>query len=76
MSRSRRGIKQYLRDSLTRRMMRELDEFFIFLRVEVPAMRHGASQAIETMLSEEVLLLAKYLQNETKKWSRWIAMLS
>jgi hypothetical protein len=33
-------------------------------RVEVPAMRHGSSQAVETLISEAALLLAKYLRNE------------
>ena len=40
-SRKRKGKRQYLKDSLTRRMMGELDEYFTF-RVEIPAMRHGA----------------------------------
>ena len=54
-------------------MIGKLDEFFQS-KVEIPAMRHGKSQAIETLISEEALLLAKYLRNETKKWKPRIAM--
>jgi hypothetical protein len=46
--------------------MRDLDGFFLS-RVEIPAMRHGRTQAIETLINEEALLLAKYLRNERKK---------
>jgi len=68
VSRSRKGKRQYLKDSLTRRMMKELDEFFQS-RVEIPAMRHGKSQAVETLICEEALLLAKYLRNENAVWN-------
>ena len=66
-SKNRKGKRQYLKDSLTRRMMKRLDEF-LMMRVEIPAMRHGSSQAIETLISEEALILAKYLRNERKTW--------
>ena len=67
VSRNRRGKRQYLKDSLTRSMMRELEDFFMS-RVEIPAMRHGNSQTIETLINEEALLLAKYLRNEKMVW--------
>jgi CRISPR-associated protein Cas1 len=65
ISRNRKGKRQYLMDSETRRMMRELDKYFMS-KVEIPAMRHGKSQAIETLITEEALLLAKFLRNENK----------
>jgi hypothetical protein len=74
VSRSRRGKRQYLTDSLTRDMMRELDEFLIS-RFEIPAMRHGNSQTIETLTSEETLLLAKFIRNESRMWIPRIASL-
>jgi len=55
--RVRKGKRQYLKDSLIRRMMGELDEYFLS-RVEIPSMRQGKGQAIETLISEEALLLA------------------
>lgn len=67
VSRNRKGRRQYLKDSMTRRMMRELDEFLL-MRVEIPAMRHGKNQAIETLIHEETLLLAKYLRDENTTW--------
>ena len=67
MSKSRKGKREYLKDSLTRRMMRELEESFLS-RVEIPAMRHGSSQVVETLISEEALLLAKYLRDEKDSW--------
>ena len=67
VSRSRKGKRQYLKDSMTRRMMRELDESFLS-RVEIPSMRSEKSQAIDTLINEEALLLAKYLRNEKRVW--------
>ena len=54
-------------------MMRELDEFLLS-RVKIPVIRHGKSQAIETLISEEALLLAKYLRNEFKTWNPRISL--
>jgi hypothetical protein len=36
--------------------------------VEIPRMKVGNRQTIETLISEEALLFAKYLRNEEKKW--------
>ena len=67
VSRSRKGKRQYLKDSMTRRMMRNLEEFFM-TRVEIPAIRHGKSQAIGTLISEEAFQLAKYFRLESTQW--------
>jgi len=48
-------------------MMKELQEYFESM-VEIPLIRHGKRQRIETLINEETLLLAKYLRNETKTW--------
>jgi hypothetical protein len=48
--------------------MRELQSYFE-KKVEIPAMRHGESQMLETLIDEEALLLAKYLRNEIKTWN-------
>jgi len=48
-------------------MMRELERYFES-RVDIPAIRYGKSQVIDTLKSEEALLLAKYLRNENKEW--------
>jgi len=36
--------------------------------VEVPRIRIGKKQTIETLISEEALLLAKFLRDERKTW--------
>ena len=37
--------------------------------VEAPRMRHGSRQTVDTLISEEALLFAKYLRNERRGWS-------
>jgi hypothetical protein len=36
--------------------------------IEIPRMRHGSKQALDTLISEEAYLLAKYLRNEKQTW--------
>ncbi|KUO41362.1 MAG: hypothetical protein AVW06_04570 [Hadesarchaea archaeon DG-33-1] len=66
-SKRRKGQREYLNDSLTKDLMRD---FYAYLegRVEVPRIRHGSKQTLETLINEEALLLAKYLRNERKTW--------
>ena len=70
--RARNGKREYLKDAETRRMMRELERFLL-TRVEVPLLRHGNRQRLETLITEEALLLAKYLRDERKIWTPRIA---
>jgi hypothetical protein len=37
--------------------------------VEIPRIRHGKMQTIDTLISEEALLLAKFLRDERSIWS-------
>lgn len=53
--------------------MKELDEFLL-MRVEIPLLRYGRRQAIETLINEEALLLAKYLRDEKTDWTPRIVM--
>jgi RIO-like serine/threonine protein kinase len=62
-SSNRKGERQYLSKSLAKDMMNKLNSFFEST-VEVPRIRHGNRQTIETLINEEVLLLAEYLRNE------------
>jgi len=45
-------------------------DFYAYLegKVEVPRIRHGFKQTLETLIHEEAFLLAKYLRNERKTW--------
>jgi len=36
--------------------------------IEVPRIKHGNRQTVDTLISEEALLFAKYLRNEKKEW--------
>jgi len=37
-------------------------------KVEIPRIKHGKRQTLDTLINEEALLLAKYLRNEQKTW--------
>lgn len=49
-------------------MMSELNSFFE-LKVEIPRIKHGNKQTVETLINEEALLFAKYLRNERQDWT-------
>jgi len=72
VSRKKKGKREYLNDKETRRMMKDLEGFFES-KVEIPLIRHGQKQRIETLINEEALLLAKYMRNEKDNWIPRIA---
>lgn len=47
--------------------MKRLNSFFES-KVEIPRIKHGNRQKIESLLNEEASLLARYLRNEKKEW--------
>jgi len=67
MSRGKIGKREYLNDNETKKFMVALDKLFNSF-VEIPRIRHGKRQEFETLISEEALLLAKYLRRERKEW--------
>ena len=66
-SATKKGKREYLNDSLTHNLMKSLNEFFK-TKVEVPRIRMGKSQEIETLINEEALLFAQYLRDEEQTW--------
>jgi len=58
----------------TRDLMKHLYQYFE-REVEVPRIRIGKRQTIETLISEEALLFAKYLRNDRKTWKPRITVL-
>jgi hypothetical protein len=38
-------------------------------KVNVSRIKHGRMQTVDTLISEEALLLAKYLRNEKRDWT-------
>jgi len=68
IGRKKLGKREYLHNKKTRDLMNELDKFFEST-VEVPRIKVGKKQTVETLLNEEALLFAKYLRNERKEWN-------
>ena len=66
-TRKRKGYREYLKDTKTRAMMRELNDYFD-TKIELPRIRSGKRQRIETLINEEALLLAKYIRKEREVW--------
>ena len=58
VSRKKKGKREYLNDAETKRMMKELAGFFES-KVEIPLIRHGKRQKLETLINEEALILAQ-----------------
>jgi len=73
-TRKRRDKREYLNNSKTGELVKGLDELF-GKRVDVPRIKHGFRQTLETLINEEALLLAKYLRNEIKLWIPRIAQI-
>jgi hypothetical protein len=44
--------------------------------VEISRIRHGKKQTLDTLITEEAMLLAQYLRNEKQAWIPRIATLS
>jgi len=62
-----------LNDLQTRDLTNRLNELFE-IEVEVPRIRVGKRQTIETLINEEALLFAKYLRDEQESWIPRIAL--
>jgi CRISPR-associated protein Cas1 len=73
-SSNRKGKREYLNDKETLNLMRNLTEYFE-KTVNVKRICHGNKQTLDTMISEESLLLAKFLRNERKEWIPRIAII-
>jgi CRISPR-associated protein Cas1 len=66
------GKPKYPRLFLKSEKNREFEKFLhgcFSAKVEIPRIRHGKRQTVETLINEETLLLAEYLRNEVKEWN-------
>jgi hypothetical protein len=43
--------------------------------VNIPRIKHGFKQTLDTLIREEAQLLAKYIENTEKEWIPRLAML-
>jgi hypothetical protein len=55
---------EYEADNLANRLNSLFNRY-----VEIPRIKHGKRQTLDTLINEESLLLAKYLRNERKEWN-------
>ena len=67
LSRKKMGKREYLNDFETKDFMARLNRFFEST-VDIPRIRVGKRQTIETLINEEALLLAKFTRNESETW--------
>lgn len=44
-------------------------ETFFETEVEIPRIRQGKKQTVETLINEEAMSLAKYIRGEWEKWT-------
>jgi hypothetical protein len=65
LSRMKKGKREYLNDLKTSDLMKKLNLYFES-KVEIPRIKHGNRQTLETLINEEALLLAKFLRDERK----------
>jgi CRISPR/Cas system-associated endonuclease Cas1 len=61
------GKKIHLKEYETDNLAHDLNAFFDHM-VDVERIKIGKRQTIDTLISEEALLFAKYLRNERKDW--------
>jgi hypothetical protein len=62
------GKKIHLCEYKTNDLAEGLNNLFEKI-VEIPRIKHGNKQTIDTLMSEEALLFAKYLRNERAVWN-------
>ena len=64
----RKGKREYLKEDKNKAFVKELKTYFT-TKVNVPRIRMGRKQKIETLINEEALLFAKYLREEIPAWN-------
>ena len=67
MMRLKMGKKIHLCEFETDELAEDLNQFFERL-IEIPRIKHGNRQTIDTLILEETLLFAKFLRGERKTW--------
>jgi len=64
----RKGKRQYLSDAKTGEMLKRLNRY-LEGTIEIPRIRIGNRQTLETLINEEALLFARFLRNERPTWT-------
>ena len=63
----KKGKRIYLNKRKTNELTDALHEYFR-RKVDIPRIKHGYKQEIESLINEEALLLAKFLRGEKSEW--------
>jgi CRISPR-associated protein Cas1 len=72
---NRLGKRQVLNREKTKELTERLNDYFE-RKVEIPRIKHGNKQTIETLINEEAMLLGKYLRSEIQTWKPRIPTLN
>jgi len=67
-SKKRKGKREYLNDSQTHDFVTTLNRYFQS-KINIPRVRMGEQQEIETLINEEASLFAMFLRNEHQSWN-------
>ena len=65
--RKKQAKREYLKNQQTRELMAKLNIFFNS-NVEIPRIKIGNKQSLETLINEETLLFAQFLRFEKRSW--------
>jgi len=68
LSRNKKAKREYLNEPKTTDLMKKLNAYFES-KVDIPRIKFGKTQTIETLINEETFLFAKYLRDERPLWS-------
>jgi CRISPR-associated endonuclease Cas1 len=68
MMRLKMGKRIHLCESEADSLAEGLNNLFNRM-IDIPRIRHGKQQTLDTLINEEALLIAKYLRNERKTWN-------
>ncbi|MDT8782293.1 MAG: CRISPR-associated endonuclease Cas1 [Candidatus Bathyarchaeota archaeon] len=66
-STNKKGKRQYLKDEKQQEFFEKLESYFQ-TKVDIPRVRVGNKQEIESLINEEAMLFAKYLRGEKSAW--------
>jgi len=64
---NRLGKREYLNKIKTNELIRGLYDYFE-KKTEIPRVKWGKKQTVESIINEEAMLLASYIRNEKKTW--------
>jgi len=67
MMRLKMGKRIHLCEYETNELAEDLNGLFDRV-IEIPRIRHGSKQTLDTLINEEAYLLAGYLRNEKESW--------